>query len=264
VQNLRLHFSDLQVPDHPLSGGIHRIVRLEEGGIGIGTATSENWLAQVCLDRGGLWLQVAETTRAVHVNGRPVRRVAWLRAGDAIHIDSTEIVIRTLMCQDVPKLKKTYRYDNDPRLLLRGIGGRYHGRSITLGPERIVGCAADADIRIDSHSCAERHARLQRYRDKVLLQDLGSSDGTIVNGVRVRDAVLSAGDQIVFDPRHRFVVESPVYPEVALPVELGDPFPGLANGRSADREQSRRWPWLLLAAAVSAVILSVLLWFGTA
>jgi hypothetical protein len=92
----------------------------------------------------------------------------------------------------------------DLRLVLRGVGGHYHGRSITLERPRLVGRAAEADIRIDNQAFPERHARLEHHDGRVLLRDLDSGESSAVNGKPVRDALLLPGDQVVFDAQHRF------------------------------------------------------------
>ena len=46
---------------------------------------------------------------------------------------------------------------------------------------------------------------------EIFLRDLGSANGTFVNGVQVRDAVLHPGDQLAFD-RNRFLLEAPGMP----------------------------------------------------
>src|SRR3546814_6524338 len=86
----------------------------------------------------------------------------------------------------------------------------YHGRSFTLEQPRLVGRSSDADIRIDDPSFADRHARLDLLGDDIILRDLGSAEGTLVNGEPMRDALLRPGDQVVFDAHHRFVVEAPM------------------------------------------------------
>ena len=67
----------------------------------------------------------------------------------------------------------------------------------------------------------------------VLLRNLGSGQ-TVVNGVPVRDAVLGAGDQLVFDGQHRFVVEFP-----AAPAEAGSEAPVPAPPASSRSRNER-------------------------
>lgn len=245
---------------------MHRIVRHASGVVAVGNdAPGPLLLVQFCMDRRGLWLQVASGMRGIHVNGRPVRRMAMLRAGDAVYVDGVELLIQA-PARPMP-LFGEYKdsHVNDPRMLLRGVGGSHHGRSFTLGPARLIGRSRDADIRIDDPSFAERHARLERHGDQVLLRDLGSVEGSLVNGVRMRDAVLVAGDQIVFDAQHRFVLEVPLLPAVHAERPEDGQAAGPEEGQLVARyglPSAKRWPWLLLAALLLAVTLSVLLLFG--
>ena len=255
----------------PLGPGAHAVGLDGPGGtIGI-IADSDSALVRFCVDRRGVWMTVGEIAHSVHVNGRPVRRMAMLRRGDAVYVDGFEL----LLASGKPAAAIPARFDNapvdavdfnqadmpdaDPRVVLRGVGGQYHGRSFTLDRPRVVGCCAESDVRIDDAAFAERHARIELCGDSVLLRDLGSANGSVVNGERVRDAVLNPGDQVVFNGQHRFVIEAPARVatrDVSLQVDnapVSDPhIPSTA----------RRLPWLLLAALLIAAALSSLLLFG--
>ena len=265
MQNLRLHFTNRPAPDRPLTTGVHRIVREAAGTIGVGDALQGALLAQVCVDRRGLWLQVANGMRGVHINGRPVKRMAVLRPGDAVYVEGVELLLQSGF-RSAAEVRDSDAGQGDARVVLRGVGGKYHGRSVSLEHPRIVGRAREADIRVDDPAFAERHARLELRGDRVLLRDLGSAEGTRVNGMAVRDALLAAGDQVVFDAQHRFVLEVPWAPsaraeESALPDDAGQT-PQQGDTPPAVTASVRRWPWLLLAAVLMAAALSALLLFG--
>lgn len=265
VENLRLHFGNRQQPDRALVTGVHRIVREASGLLGVGDHAQGALLAQFCMDRRGLWLQVATGSRGIHVNGRPVQRMAMLRAGDTVYLDGAEILVQASH-QGVDALPKAESGDaSDPRIVLRGLGGKHHGRSYPLSQPCLVGRAAASTIRIGDPAFAERHAQLERRGDRVLLRDLGSGAGSMVNGVAVRDALLAAGDQVVFESQHRFVVEVPWQETAGDGSEpIDENTPGGAGESTAipGRQSVRRWPWLLLAALFLGAMLSALLLFG--
>ena len=81
----------------------------------------------------------------------------------------------------------------------------------------------------------------------------------------VRDALLSAGDQVAFDGQHRFVVE---VPWVESPTNARQTAMDVLDDEEASQplppagDSMRRWPWLLLAALLLAATLSALLLFG--
>ncbi|MBP6798810.1 MAG: FHA domain-containing protein [Luteimonas sp.] len=264
---VRLRFPDQDRADHPLSIGIHGIGRGGRGGIEL-VEGDERSAVRLCVDRRGMWLAVDDGAPGVHVNGRQVRRMAMLRVGDAVYVDGVEMrLVSALPPRTVPDAPRDAAADPAPnlRVVLRGVGGHYHGRSFTLERPRLVGRSADADIRIDAPAFAERHARLELIGDEVVLRDLGSGDGSLVNGEPVRDAVLLAGDQVVFDAHHRFVVEAPR----RISSKDDEATPGEARAVSANPARPEpgggawRLPWLLLAAVAIAVLLALLLLFGS-
>lgn len=259
--HLQLHFSNRQQADHPLTEGRHRVVRQSNGALGVGEALQGVLAAQFCLDQRGLWLQVPAGARAVHLNGRPVRRMALLRAGDAVYVDGVELLVRAAL-RSAPTPLDPGEHAGDPRVVLRGVGGQHHGRCYTLGPTRLVGTSREADIRIDDPAFPARHALLERHGDVVLLRNLGQ-EPSVVNGVPVSDAVLGPGDQVVFDGQHRFVVE---FPSVPAPAPEDAPVADRSAPAAVDAEAparpARRLPWLLLAALMLGLLFSALLWFG--
>jgi hypothetical protein len=63
--------------------------------------------------------------------------------------------------------------------------------------ELLIGRASDCDIVLSEGSVSRRHARLV-FRDETwVIHDLGSTNGTIVNGARVGRCQLRSGDQIL-------------------------------------------------------------------
>ncbi len=264
VENPRLHFGNRQQPDRALVTGVHRVVRESSGLLGVGDSAQGALLAQFCMDRRGLWLQVPSGSRGIHVNGRPVQRMAMLRAGDTVYLDGADILVQASH-QGVDAMPKAEAADaGDPRIVLRGLGGKHHGRSYTLAEPCLVGGSPDANIRMDTPGFAERHAQLERRGDRVFLRDLGSSTGSMVNGMPVRDALLAAGDQVAFDSQHRFVLEVPWQEAAGEAPDFSDDSldeHGEAAGVSS-RHSVRRWPWLLLAALFLGATLSALLLFG--
>jgi hypothetical protein len=191
---LKLRFPDQDRTELPLDIGMHGIGRGTDGSPLLGPLDADaDAPVRFCVDRRGIWLTVAEGVQGVHVNGRQVRRMAMLRVGDAIYVDGVEM---RLVSDRVPAPLSSLPDDGrqvpecDVRIVLRGVGGQYHGRSFTLERPRLVGSARDADIRIDDPAFAARHARIELVGAHVVLRDIGSAEGSLVNGESVRDAVL--------------------------------------------------------------------------
>ncbi|MDH5821506.1 FHA domain-containing protein [Luteimonas sp. RD2P54] len=268
MEVLKLRFTSAARPDLPLGVGMHGIGRARSRGELDVVGNGQPAVVRFCVDRRGVWLTVAEGERGVHVNGREIRRLAMLRIGDTVYVDGIEMRLVGERRQAAPAGAPAPEPDPDPRVVLRGVGGQHHGRSFTLERPRTVGRAAESDIRIDDAAFAERHARLELGEGCVLLRDLGSDEGSVVNGESVRDAVLLPGDQVVFDSHHRFVVEAPVrafagQEPIADAVARSDAAAPAPVRAGSEARRAWRLPWLLLAALALAALLSLLLLYGS-
>ncbi len=78
------------------------------------------------------------------------------------------------------------------------MNGPQQDRKIELpSPVCVLGRAPTASVRLEDESVSKEHARLSRDGDRVVIEDLGSSNGTFVNGRRVHDkAEIRPGDLI--------------------------------------------------------------------
>lgn len=263
---LRLRFPRHDQADLSLGAGIHGLAR--RGDVIVAQAGA-GAPVQVCIDRRGVWMTLEQGAHSVHVNGRPVRRLAMLRVGDAIHLDG--VLVQLLAANDVrrgiPDARAPEGRPVDARaggaLVLRGVAGQHHGRCFDLARPRVVGRLDDCDIPIDAPAFPDRHARLEPHGNGVVLRALAPDETSVVNGEAVRDALLGPGDQVVFDAHHRFVVEAPGRP--SSPEPAPDASEALADtGEAPVPGAARRMPWLLLAAVLLAAALAALLLFGAA
>jgi len=60
----------------------------------------------------------------------------------------------------------------------------------------VVGRKEDCDLRLDHKSVSKQHCVIARTDGMLFLRDLGSTNGTRVNGTRVRRAALLPNDQV--------------------------------------------------------------------
>jgi pSer/pThr/pTyr-binding forkhead associated (FHA) protein len=85
-------------------------------------------------------------------------------------------------------------------------------REIALKPETVLGRQAECDVLLTEGHASRRHARLVLAEDGAYLEDLGSANGTFINGSRITGRVrLASGDRLRFDVEEfDFRVPSPV------------------------------------------------------
>ena len=82
---------------------------------------------------------------------------------------------------------------------LRFISGKYQGGEFPLRPHReiIIGRSSDLDMVLVEDMVSRKHAKITTDETTVTIQDLGSTNGTFVNGEKVRKADLKDGDRIL-------------------------------------------------------------------
>jgi pSer/pThr/pTyr-binding forkhead associated (FHA) protein len=281
--------------------GEHRDVVLGPGACGIGSGVDNQIVlkaggvapqhARIEVDGRGLTLNVLDPRARTHLNARPVREKGILRLGDVLSIDTVQIVvkpdrddaIRTAVPAqaDGVDVAETRARLVPAKVVLRGVSGSHFGRIVPIRTRLTIGRGSECDLVLDEPEMSRRHALIENAGDGVYLRDLGSSNGTFVNGVQVRDAVLHPGDQIAFD-RNRFLLEAPGLPlrgqdstdRYATPppaitqtmqaVNVPEPKkPDIAVRPQAADAASRNdiW-WLIAAGALISAAIALLLMFG--
>src|SRR5947209_19335186 len=90
----------------------------------------------------------------------------------------------------------------------------------------LVGRKEDCDLRLDHKSVSKLHCILVKTDGLLLLRDLGSTNGTRVNGQRVRRAALLPNDELTI-ARFKFRVylgadDSPAADEHTQKLEAGE------------------------------------------
>jgi hypothetical protein len=104
---------------------------------------------------------------------------------------------------------EVYRVPGTTACAFRLLTGADAGTTYTI-PEgtSTVGRSADADIHIEATDVSRRHLRVDRAGARVEITDLGSTNGTRVNGEPVRQATLRNGDEVLVGMQALRFVES--------------------------------------------------------
>ncbi len=156
--------------------------------------------AQITPAAGGCWLTDLGSTNGTFVNGQRVQQ-AFLRPGDRIRVGATELQLggpapRRPPGPSAPVVGLAHSAPPaTPGPAWLEIGGERYPVPASGGE---VGRDPRCAIVLNDPTVSARHARLE-YRDGVwLITDLGSTNGTFVNGQRVQRQVLRRGDTVQF------------------------------------------------------------------
>jgi pSer/pThr/pTyr-binding forkhead associated (FHA) protein len=88
---------------------------------------------------------------------------------------------------------------NDRAFALRFISGKYQGGEYPLADagELVIGRSSELDMVLIEDMVSRKHAKLTVAPEQITIADLGSTNGTFVNGEKVRRAQLKEGDRIL-------------------------------------------------------------------
>jgi pSer/pThr/pTyr-binding forkhead associated (FHA) protein len=288
--------------------GEHQDVIVQPGEVTIGSAPDNAVVlgqgavqphhVSIIIDQRGFTMFVKDTDAQTHVNARPVREIAILHLGDVVSLDAVNMVLKpdrddnirppaagseTMANQGNGQDDTRYR-QIPPKAVLRGVSGPLFGKIVAIQGRLVIGRGEDCDLVLDEPEMSRKHAMIEINQTEIYLRDLGSANGTFVNGVQVRDAQLHTGDQLAFD-RNRFLVEAPGMPQRkpdAINISDDEPAhappqvtqtmrairiepPAAASSAAAETPApaNSSWsPWWLLAAALLIAIGLALLFLG--
>jgi hypothetical protein len=108
-----------------------------------------------------------------------------------------------------------------------------------------VGRHPDSIVELPSHSVSSHHATIKRRGDDFYVQDLGTTNGTKLNGVEVEEAKLDDGDKLTFGDVHGIVhlteevVTRNFVPSPDIIAPSAPPLPVITAGRRRPAVQRR-------------------------
>ena len=267
---MRLSFANGEHADFVVDGGTISLGNVEGNTLVLPARDVAPWHARLSIDARGAVLEVLDPQARTHVNARPVREKALLRCGDLLCIGRVLIALKAdrddAIATTIPAAGPPAAAAQPARVVLRGISGSHVGKAIPIGARLLVGGAADCGLVISDAGVGERHAEIETVEDAIWLRDVGSPDGSLVNGIRVRDAVIHPGDQLTFE-RSQYVVEAPGLPlRGAVSIDparaITEPHEALpAAASDGAGSQGAIW-WLIGAAALIALGLVLLIHRG--
>jgi hypothetical protein len=161
-------------------------------------------------------LKVPEGVASVTVNARPVSGTLAVRPGDLIGFGPVQARVVAIE-KVVPTVQRAVAVDDTsstrvraavPRFVLRGVSGAAFGKTYPVPGQVVIGRQADCDIAVASEEISRRHAQVRPTPDGLLVEDLGSANGTFINGKRVQTGLMRPGEELRLDTI-RFLLVAP-------------------------------------------------------
>lgn len=247
--------------------GEHASVDLGEGITGIGSGSD----CQVVLVAPGVgvnhceievrgdkaMVRIRDQGVATVLNGRQIAQESPLKAGDLLlfgRIGCRVVALDKPAAVPVAKVEQADDEDGRtrvrmalPKFMLRGVSGTTFGKNFALMGSMTIGRQSDCGIPIQAEEISRHHARLQVTAEGVMVEDLGSANGTWINDKRVHTGMLKPGDELRLDTV-RFLLLAPGSQAPAAPA---NPVVEAVDTTSKDSGGSVLW-WVIGAVVVLA------------
>ncbi len=196
------------------------------------------------------------------LNGKQIAAETPIKPGDLLLF--ARVGARVVALEKVPAMPTPRRPaaagDDDgrtrvrmalPKFVMRGVSGPTFGKTFGVTGGLTLGRSAECDIAIPSDEISRHHAKLQLVADGVMVEDMGSANGTFVNNQRVHGATLMRhGDELRLDTV-RFMLMSPAAEAASAAQRPAEPPVAIAPVKSG-----KRW-WIVVVAVVVIVAVAV-------
>ncbi|HEY7885420.1 MAG TPA: FHA domain-containing protein, partial [Cellvibrionaceae bacterium] len=160
---------------------------------------------EILVDRDNLTLVNLAPDSPVMVNGKPGTDKQLLVAGDTITLADIDLEIidpkQDLSAKPAPKPEQ----QTSPRIpkatgwALKANHSALQNRVFPLKLKNTIGRSSECDICVAAAHLSRRHADLTIVEGVLFVKDLGSANGTYLNGKRITEARIKRGDELRFD-----------------------------------------------------------------
>lgn len=130
-----------------------------------------------------------------------------------------------------------------------------------VGQAWIVGRGPECDVRIDHPDVSRRHARLSLRDDGLWVEDLGSKNGTTVDGVRVTEPTLAPPRARISFGGPTYVLHHPAAEVTRMLADAGEPtVTRMAPGAVESPSSGGGLAIPAVIAILLGIVLATLLW----
>lgn len=213
---MKLFFPNGEHPQALLSTGENRVGNASTAQIALTAANIAAAHCTIALDEHEA-ATLVPGDGATTVNGKPATTATALRAGDLLGFADVQARLVAVEKAGLSSVPRPAPVDDSgatkvrmavPKLVLRGVSGAAFGKTFPITGPVVIGRQADCDISIPSEEISRRHAQLKPTPAGLAVEDLGSSNGTYINGKRVQSGLMRPGEELRLDTI-RFLLVAP-------------------------------------------------------
>jgi len=206
-------------------------------------------------------LTLSHPDNPVTLNGKAVSGTVELKPGDLVTfagVRARAVAVEKASSAVAPR-PRDVEVDDDgrtkvrvalPKYVLRGVSGVTFGKIFPLQTTAVIGRQSECEISIPSEEVSRRHAELRVTPDGIMVEDLGSSNGTYINDRRITRHLMKAGDELRLDTI-RFLLLAPGQEMGQASTRSDAPAsPTPSSGSSARKGSRTGLMWAVVAVAV--------------
>jgi len=141
----------------------------------------------------------------VRINGLGITEQTEVMIGDLIGIDQIELTLIDPTRQAKPavssasKSKPSVKAVSDVKWQIKAMTGPLAGKLMNVDGLKRIGRDPTSEIVVSGGHVSRRHAELVLREEQLWIRDLGSSNGTYVNGKKTHEQPLFLGDEVKVD-----------------------------------------------------------------
>ena len=210
---MKLNFPHGELKDKDLVDGSYRIGSSDEAEVVIKDKGLADIHATLHVDGNELSISIDNEARLVSVNGKLVKQSKEVRPNDLIIMSQVHLKVLDEEEEEADDNRTRIRMAL-PKFVLRGVSGAYFGKTFPLRGATVLGRHSECHVCINADGISRKHAQITVEADGLTVKDLGSSNGTYVNGEKIEEQHLNVGDEVKLD-NLRFLIQTPGMPEPA-------------------------------------------------
>lgn len=210
---LKIQFLDRRQPAFWLVDPRLTIGRDKSNGLVINDEGVSVFHAELQQEDGKLYLRDAGSVNGTFLNDQPVTQRTEVHVNDVIRLHLVELQIidpTKAPPENAPAIKREIPKAG-PLWQVKATTGVISGRMFPIEGTKVVGRDPHCDIVVGGAHVSRRHAEFSVRGGQLWVKDLGSSNGSFVNGKKHDEIQLKNGDEVKFDAM-TFKVVGPTEP----------------------------------------------------